>query len=122
MISRSVHGLKEGPAEIEGLDEYMGGHTHVPVTFSQGFSLHSEMTKMVSFSYQDLGNTCRRAQDPASTRLLISQVHSLGTHQHLWILKVKTSDLGFSKGQISGNRNQHRKTTLSQFENIRHAR
>ena len=71
MISGSVHGLKEGPAETEGQDEYIRGHTHEPVTFTQGFSLHIELTKMVTFCYQDFGNTCRRAQDPESTRLLI---------------------------------------------------
>ena len=45
MISGSVHGLKEGPAETEGQDEYIRGHTHEPVTFTQGFSLNIELTK-----------------------------------------------------------------------------
>lgn len=47
-------------------------HT-VPVTLSRGFSLHIELTKKVSFCYQDLRNTCRRAQDPASTKLLMQR-------------------------------------------------
>lgn len=52
---------------------YRGSHTHGPVILSRGSSLHSELTKMVSFCYQDLRNTCRRAQHPASTRLLIQR-------------------------------------------------
>lgn len=56
---------------MEGQDEYIRGYTLVPVTFTQGFSLHIELTKMVTFCYQDVGNTYSRAQHPASNRLLI---------------------------------------------------
>lgn len=50
---------------------YQRSHTRTCHLYSGILPEHWTDKKMVTFCYQDIGNTCRRAQDPESTRLLI---------------------------------------------------
>lgn len=112
---------KSNRKDLQGQRDWMSTSEVMPVSTCLSDSpLNIELPEMVLIWYQEVTNTCLRAQDSASTQLFISRdPHWEFICVFSFRKQIGFQSSGFSRGQTSGNIKQCRKTTLSQFTIIR---